>query len=204
MLFLPACLRNHWPFLICPILLVMFPSFHVPLYPLHLPIHLRSLMGSGEYQVCINRVWYYALVCLLRQVVYFFCIDFTWGTYISKYQIPRKDSTCQTHDAPGWTYGWRTKWSGWEEWRTARLNEQRLMESSARNLTEYLHQGGHSEKCFPTLCSPDHFTLGRFRCSIWIWFEELTISLFFIFSSLPFLPIHHCRMCVLLLKHVGF
>ena len=67
--------------------------------------------------------------------------DFIWGANSSKYQIPCKDSKSQTHDAPGWTYGWRTKWSGWEEQRTTRLNEQRLMESLARNITEYLHQG---------------------------------------------------------------
>ena len=29
---------------------------HVALYPLHLPIHLRSPMGSGEHQVCVDWV----------------------------------------------------------------------------------------------------------------------------------------------------
>ena len=36
-------------------------------------------------------------------------IDSTWGASSSKYQIPLKDIVKrQTHNNPGWTYGWRT------------------------------------------------------------------------------------------------
>ena len=39
--------------------------------------------------------------------------------------------------------------------------------------------GDNPQSLTLTLCSPDHFTLGRLTSLIWIWFEKLTISFYF-------------------------
>ena len=75
--------------------------------------------------------------------------DWTWRSSSRTYQIHYKDSTSQTHDAPGWTEGRPTAGPGRAKWRTTRLNKQMLMEVSTRNITEHLHQGGVFREIFP-------------------------------------------------------